>query len=183
MTDAPVQQTQPEAPPGRVYTSPGIIGRPTLSIVIVTAAAIYGVFELVRAWRGNFESQMDLLFGVFFVGGGIYGFNKTWNDNRDTVLTLDVDDATGRTALSLWRPFKPLLIETTLDRFRNWRHFVKVSPRGERAHLITAECADYPRPIRFEIQRGKPFPEGLRKVAPEAVREYEEAVGIVPAAD
>lgn len=172
----------PALPAGRLYTNPGIVGRPTVSIVVVSAAFIYGVFELARSFNRNFDSQMDLLFGVFFVGGGIYGFNKTWTDHRDTVLTLDLDDATGRVGLALWRPFRPAMIETTRDGLTNWRHFVKVTPRGERTHAIMVDCAGYPRPLRFEIPRGQPFPEGLRKIAPEAVAEYEELVGAAPAA-
>ncbi|MEO8669332.1 MAG: hypothetical protein ABI399_12495, partial [Bauldia sp.] len=118
MTDAPA------LPPRRVYTNPGIVGHPTLSTVVVVVAGFYGVFELVRAWQQNFQSQMDILFGVFFVGGGIYGFNKTWTDNRDTVLTLDVDDATRRADLALWRPFQPKKIATSLDALTGWRYLV-----------------------------------------------------------
>ena len=101
-------------PPSRVYTSPGVPGRPTVSLVIVTLAAIYGVFEIVRAALTGFQNQIDLLFGIFFIGGGIYGFNKTWTEARDAVVTFDVDRASGKTTVGLWRPFRPLLIETGL---------------------------------------------------------------------
>jgi hypothetical protein len=164
-------------PPSRVYTSPGVPGRPTVSLVIVTLAAIYGVFEIVRAVLTGFQNQIDLLFGIFFIGGGIYGFNKTWTEARDAVVTFDVDRASGKTTVGLWRPFRPLLIETGLDGVSGWRHFVKLGPRDFRTYVILADLAGYPRPIRFDLPRGKPAPEGLRRVAPGAVAEFEEATG------
>jgi hypothetical protein len=168
-------------PATRIYTSAGIAGRPTASIVIVTLATIYGLFELWRAWANNFQSQFDLLFGLFFVGGGIYGFRKTWFDSRDTVVTLDRDEAAGKVAVGLWRPFRPLVVETGLDGLSGWRHFVKVGPRDLKLHFIRADLAGYPRPVQFELQRDRPAPEGLRQVAPEAVADYEETTGTRPA--
>ena len=136
-------------PATRVYTSPGVTGRPTVSLVIVSLAAIYGVFELWRAAANNFQNQLDLLFGIFFIGGGIYGFNKTWTDTRDTVVTIDVDKSAARTTVGLWRPFRPLLIETGPEGLSGWRHFVKLGPRDFRTHMIVADLAGYPRPIRY----------------------------------
>jgi hypothetical protein len=165
-------------PATRIYTSPGVTGRPTISTVVTVLATIYGVFEIWRAWQNNFQSQFDLLFGIFFIGGGIYGFNKTWNDSRDVVVTLDRDEAAGKTTVGLWRPFRPLLIETGLDGLTDWRHFIKVGPRDLKLHFITADLAGYPRPVRFELPRGQEVPEALRRLAPEAVTEYEELTGL-----
>jgi hypothetical protein len=166
------------APSTRIYTSPGVTGRPTVSTVVTVLAAIYGVFEIWRAWRNNFESQFDLLFGIFFIGGGIYGFNKTWNDSRDVVVSLDRDEAAGKTVVGIWRPFRSLPIETGLDGLTNWRHFVRVGPRDLKLHFITAELPGYPRPVRFELPRGQEIPDALRKLAPEAVADYEESTGL-----
>jgi hypothetical protein len=164
-------------PSTRIYTSPGVTGRPTISTVVTVLATIYGVFEIWRAWRNGFQSQFDLLFGVFFIGGGIYGFNKTWTDARDVVVTLDRDDATGKTTVGLWRPFRNLMIETGPGGLTDWRHYVKVGPRDLKLHFIAADLAGYPRPIRFELNRQE-VPEGLRRLAPEAVTEYEETTGL-----
>ncbi len=161
----------------RIYDNPGLPGRPTLSIVIVTLAFLYGWFELWRAWRNNFSSQFDLMFGVLFVGGGIYGFYQTWTEARDAVVAIDADEKSDRLAISLWRPFRPMVIETTRVGVASWRHFVKVGPRDARTHMIIASVPGYPRPLRIGLAAGKPVPEGLRKIAREAVAEYEEAVG------
>jgi hypothetical protein len=161
----------------RIYDNPGLPGRPTLSIVVVVLAFFYGLFELWNAWRANFASQLDLMFGLLFVGGGIYGFYQTWTEARDAVVAIDVDEKTDRLAFSLWRPLRPMAIETTTGGVAGWRHFVKVGPRDLRTHMIIASVPGYPRPLRIGLPAGKPVPDGLRKIAREAVAEYEEATG------
>jgi len=158
----------------RVFDNPGLPGRPTLSIVVVTLAFFYGLFELWNAWRHGFSSQIDLMFGLLFVGGGIYGFQQTWNEARDAVVAIDVDETGDRLVFSLWRPLRPMIVEATRGSVA-WRHFVKVGPRDLRTHMILASLPGHSRPFRIGIAPDKPIPDGLRKLAPEAVAEYEQA--------
>lgn len=157
----------------RIYTNPGIAGRPTLSIVVVVVAALYGIFEVWRGWWRDPPDTTGLVFGLFFIGGGLYGFRKTWTDTRDLVVSLDLDEASRQAAVALWRPFRPLVLRTGLDNLTGWRHHVQIGPRDSRTHLILCDCAAYPRPLRFDLPRGQPVPDGLRKIAPEAAADFE----------
>jgi hypothetical protein len=162
----------------RVFTSAGIAGRPTASVVISALAVLYGVFEI---WHASTRTPLDttgLGFGVLFIGGGIYGLWKTWTDARDVVVSLDVDEASGAAAVALWRPFRPLVLKGPLARLSNWHHHVAVGPRDRRTHMIRCDLAAYPRPVRFEFLREVTITDGLRRIAPEAVAEFEDAIGV-----
>jgi hypothetical protein len=162
----------------RVFTSAGIAGRPTASVVISALAVVYGIFEI---WHASTRTPLDTTgagFGVLFIGGGIYGVWKTWTDARDVVMSLDLDEASGDALAALWRPFRPLLLKGPLSRFTDWHHHVAVGPRDRRTHLIRCHAAGYPRPLRFEFFRDVAVTDGFRRIAPEAVAEFEDSVGV-----
>jgi hypothetical protein len=164
----------------RIYTHPGIPGRPTLSIVVVVLAALYGIFEVVHGWWRDTPDTTGIVFGLFFIGGGLYGFQKTWTEARDVVLSLDMDEAARQAVITLWRPFRPLVIRAGLDALTGWRHYIQVGQRDSRTHLLLCDCAGYPRPLRFDFPRGQPIPDGLRRIAPEAVSDFEANAGSPP---
>ncbi len=94
---------------------------------------------------------------------------------RDLIAALDADEASGEAIITLWRPFRSQKIATRLDRFSDWRHYVRIGSRGERRHYLTARSADYPRQLLFELAMAKPVPQGLARLAPEAAKDFERA--------
>lgn len=169
----------------RLYENKGYWWRQTISMGVVVVVAIYGVWEL---WSATFTPATQtgmgqlfgigddrFLFGIAFVGGGVYALWQLINDAADTVVTFDVDDATGQSVVSLWRPFWTERLKVEVGRIRDWRFHVKVGNRNARTFLIYADHPGYPRPLQFDLRRADV--EGLRKVAPDAVAEYEQKIG------
>ena len=167
------------------YENKGYWWRQTASMAVVIVVAIYGVWEL---WSAAFTppSQTGMgqlfgigddryLFGLAFVGGGVYALWQLINDAPDTVATFDVDESTGQSVVALWRPFWTERLKADLGRIGNWRFHVKVGSRNVRTFFIFADHRDYPRPLQFDLRRADV--EGLRKIAPEAVADFERAAG------
>ena len=167
----------------RVYSHAGFAGRSNISMVILVVVIIYGFFELWTAFGSEAGDSTAAMFGVLFLGGGVYGIYSMWNDTRDLVSALDIDMATGRAAVTLWRPLRPLVISESTGALSGWRYWVKVAGRGAKTHFLIANLAGYPRPLYFEMVAGKPVADGLRKLAPEAVEELETNTGVRPKPD
>jgi hypothetical protein len=161
----------------RIYENKGYARRSDISAVVLVVVVIYGFYDLWNAFGGGSSDTTAAMFGVLFVGGGLYGANTIWTEGRDQVLRLDVDFEAGRAALALWRPFRPLVFEGGLDQFTGWRYWVKVGRRNLLTRFVVATVAGYPRPVYIELAPGKDLPEGFRRLAPEVVEEYEESTG------
>lgn len=159
----------------RIYENPGFLKRNVISLVILIAVAIYGLWELWSAFNTTGDSSMGYIFGFGFIGGAVYGAYQLINDSADLVASMDLDEATGNSVVSLWRPFRSERLERPLSDIRNWRLYVKVGQRQMRNFFIYADHPGYPRTLQFDLRRVDI--EGLRKVAPEAVEEFVSAVG------
>jgi hypothetical protein len=168
----------------RVFDNRGFWWRQTLSLIAVILIGMYGAWELWSATfsTGEYASPMGELlgigddryaFGILFLGGGIYAAWQLIEDSRDTVATFDVDEK-GASIATLWRPLRGLTLTADAGAVRNWRFYVKVGKRNMRSFFIYADHPSYPRPLQFDLRRNDPA--GLRKVAPEAVAEYEAAM-------
>ena len=168
----------------RVYENRGFWWRQTLSLVAVILVAVYGGWELWSATysTSEYNSPVGQLFGIgddrylfvfIFLGGGLYAIWQLVNDSTDTVASLDLEEATGAATVSLWRPFQTKKLTAEIARISDWRFHVKLGNRNMRTFLIYADLPGYPRPLQFDLRRADV--EGLRKVAPEAVAEYERA--------
>jgi hypothetical protein len=160
----------------RIYENPGFAKRNNISVVVLVVVVIYGIWELYSAFFTGIEDQFAAMFGVLFVGGGIYGAYTIWTEARDQVIALDVDEAAGRAAITLWRPFKSIVIEAPIDRLTQWRHWVKVGKRGMRTHFVIFKAEGYPQPLSVELTKGE-MPDGFRKLSPAVVEEFEENTG------
>jgi len=166
----------------RIYDSPKFALRLNISAVVLVVVVIYGLFELYTAFlRSEATDSTGALFGIFFVGGGIWGAYQTWNDNRDKVASFDVDEATGTGVATLWRPFSPLKIAGPLDQFTRWRFQVKVASRGVRSYHFFFRAPGYPHELQMELQRGAALAEVFRRIAPAAVADYEDNAGMAKA--
>ena len=160
----------------RIYENPGFARRNNISVLVLVAVTIYGFFELYTAFFTGSQDQMAAMFGVLFLGGGIYGAYTIWSEARDTVMTLDLDPATRRAKISLWRPFSTHVIDEPVDALTDWRHWVKVGKRNMQTHFVIFNAPSYPHPLHVELIKGE-LPEGFRQVSPAAVEEFEENTG------
>jgi hypothetical protein len=161
----------------RIYENTGLWRRSIFSVVVVIAALIWGVFEFWSAITGPPEAASNgYLFGVLFLGGGLYAIYQLLHDWRDLVMRVDLDEATGAMIVNVWRAHSPLKIATTKDGLTNWRPYVELGPRNTRMRFIYADHASYPRRLRFDVRKGIDLT-GLRRLAPEAMAEHDEATG------
>lgn len=162
----------------RIYENPKFALRLNISVVVLVVVFIYGLFELYTAFfRGGEPDSTGSLFGIFFVGGGIWGAYQTWTDNRDRVAAFDVDEAADTGVVTLWRPFTTLKVAGPLGQFDRWRFKIQVASRGVRSFHFFFRAPGYPHELQMEIQRGAKLAEAFRRLAPRAVADYEENTG------
>lgn len=171
----------------RIYENKGHWWRHTLSLAAVILVSIYGAWELYWATfgTGEYHSPMGELFGIgddrylfglIFLFGGIYAGWQLIRDSSDVVATFDLDEASGETLTTLWRPGWTEKLIAPLSAIGNWRLYVKVGNRNVRTFYIYADHPNYRRPLNFDLRRTSL--DGLRRVAPEAVADFEAATGI-----
>jgi hypothetical protein len=159
-----------------IYENPGFWRRVWLSIGFLVAAIIWGVWEFWSAATGPAErATTGYLFGLLFVGGGLYALYQLAEDWRDLVSSLDLDEATGAMLATVWQPQGPLKLPVGKGQATNWRSHVKIGKRNSRTFFVHADFAGYPRPLRFELRPAVNVA-GLRSIAPEAIAEYEKAI-------
>jgi hypothetical protein len=159
----------------RIYDNPSIAKRSNISMIILVVVIIYGCWDLWHALSAGGGLTIDLAFGVLFIGGGIYGIWRTMTDARDMVTALDEGD--GRVVVTLWRPLQSKRIDVPVSALTRWRHYVKIGQRNARSHVILFNSAEHPHPLQIELQRGFVPSEGLRRLAPEAVEDFERDTG------
>ncbi len=162
----------------RAYQNPDVSRRSNLSTVVLVLIGTYGLWELWRAGSSPADSQtIDYLFGIAFVGGAAYGLRQIISDTRDLVLAFDVEPTTGNTVATLWRPFGRQRLEADRDRLTDWRFYVRIGKRNVRTFCLYVTHPDYPRPLQLELRRGLTVSDDLRRLAPEAIGEFERATG------
>jgi hypothetical protein len=162
----------------RILDSRGMATRSNVSLAILTAVFIYGIWELWHAATVSGDPTA-YLFGVAFVGGSLYGLNTTLKEARDLVIAFDADPATREAALILWRPLRNKRIETSLDKLTGWRLWIETGSRGLRSYYLLARAPSHDGTLRFQLQRGMAVPELLRDVAGEAIEDFERETGVL----
>jgi hypothetical protein len=70
-----------------------------------------------------------------------YSFGSALAETQDLVISLDVDMASGKAAIELWRPLRMKRIDTTLDRLTGWRHWIQTDP-ARPAHASTSSSRE-----------------------------------------
>ena len=75
----------------RIYENRAFARRMMISTVVVVAAMLFGVWELYSALQSPEDSGYGPLFGVFFIGGGVYGLWQLHSQYADSVVSLDVE--------------------------------------------------------------------------------------------
>lgn len=160
----------------RILSIRGMVWRSNLSLAILTAVCAYGLWELWLAATvtGN---PTGYLFAAIFIGGAAYGVRSALIETRDLVMSFEADTDSGKAAITLWRPLRLKRIDTTLDRITGWRHWIQTASRGRRVHFLLAKEPSYGGVLRFALEPGMALPEELRRIAPEAIADFEKETG------
>ena len=158
----------------RVFENRRLARASNISVVVLVVVIVFGFWDLWNAFGVGSQDPTAAMFGVLFIGGGVIGGYTVWNESRDQAQWLDVDLAAGKSAIAVWRPYRPLVLEQDLDQLTGWRHWIKVAKRNVRTHYFVVVAPGYPRPIYFEIAVDAEIPDALREIAPEAVADFED---------
>jgi hypothetical protein len=150
--------------------------RMNISLIVIAIAVLFGCYELWSAFRAESDASGSYLFALLFFGGAAYAARQLLDSVADSVMTLDVNDASREAVVSFWRPFGSRKIGGSLDRLSDWQFQMK-GPRSP-APMLTAHHPAHPRPLEFELRKEIPITEGLRALAPEAVAAFERRAGI-----
>ena len=159
-----------------VYDDRGFIWRSWLSTVILVVAVFWGIAELVRAQMGVSDST-GYLFGAGFIAAAAYGGYRMLADARDQIVRLAVDFDSGQAVVTQWRPWALQRLETTLDQLTGWRMFVAIKKRNQPTYLLRVNYPARPRPLHIELLPTLKAVDGLRRLAPEAIEEFEVRTG------
>lgn len=159
----------------RIFENRHLPKTSNISMVVLIVVFLFGLWDLWTAFGTGAQDMTSAMFGVLFVGGAIIGGYTIWNEGRDQAQWFDVDLESGKSILAVWRPLRPLVFEQDLSQLTGWRHWVKVGKRNMRVHYLVASVPGYPRPVYMELPQDKnaEIPEDFRKIAPEAIEEYE----------
>ena len=159
----------------RLYGNASFARRLNIYVVVLVIVMLNGVWELWSALRAAPPDTTGLAFGAMFLLGGAYGLYQTFVDGRDLVAAFD-DLGDGNVAVTLWRPFRRLQLSAPVASVTGWRFWIK-SGSGQRNFFFYATFPGYPRALQFELRRGEKISDGLRRIAPQAVDDFEQATG------
>lgn len=157
----------------RVFENRRLARTSNISVIVLVVVILFGLWDLWNAFALGSPDPTGAMFGVLFVGGGIVGGYTVWNEGRDQAQWLDADPAGGKSAIAVWRPYRPLVLEQDLGQLTGWRHWIKVAKRNVRTHYLVVVAPGYPRPIYLEMPIAGDIPETLRQIAPEAIEDFE----------
>jgi hypothetical protein len=154
----------------------GMVWRSNLSLAILAAVFAYGLWELWLAAAVT-GSPTGYLFAAIFIGGAGYGLRAALAETRDLVIAFAADMDSGKAAVTLRRPFHMKRIDTTLDRLTGWRYWIQTTARGRRVHFLLAREPSYDGNLRFALDPEMTIPAELRRIAPEAIADFEKDTG------
>lgn len=157
----------------RIYENTALSRRNRTIVVLLILPAVYGLWELWNA--ANSVPGYQYLWGIAFIGGAAYGLRQTIVESRDLVTAFDVDPASNGMIATLWRPLGGERLEGGRDRYTDWRFYVRIGRRNAHTYYLYVNHPDHPRPIQFELRPGTVVNDELRRLAPEAISEFEEA--------
>lgn len=160
----------------RLLDNPGKVRRWYLFLGFFAVAFLYGLWELWLAAVVT-GSMVGYVFAAIFVGGGVYGIRSMLAEARDLAVSFDADAASGKAIIKLWRPFHMKQIDTTLDQITGWQHQVQTGPRDERSHFLLAREKSHDGVLRFALEPEMAIPDELRRIAPQAIGDFERATG------
>lgn len=164
----------------RLYESPGQRLRMRISIIILVGLILLGVWYLVfQALAAPPDGRIGpWILSITFIVAGIGGMVRVLGGARDWVIALDMNEETGRIVIWLWSPLGARRIKTEINQLSNWRYLASGRSGRARFRRILADLPVRARPIIFDVRLTHPVPDGLRRIAPDAVADYERDVGL-----
>ncbi len=160
----------------RIFDDRGFAIRNWISTAILVVAIIWGIIELVRAAKGM-SDQTGYLFGAGFIAAAAYGGYRMLAEARDAIIRFDVDFGSGQSVATLWRPWGLQRLTVPLDALSGWRLYVSMRTRSQRSFLLRVNHPANPRPLYFDLKPGITKIDGLRRLAPEAIVDFERDSG------
>ena len=160
----------------RLLDNPSKVRRWYLFLGFFAVAFLYGLWELWLAAVVT-GSVIGYLFAAIFIGGAIYGVRAMLAEAHDLVVSFDADIESGNATIRLWRLFHMKQIDTTLDQITGWHHFVQTGARDERSHFLLAREKSHDGMLRFALEPEMTIPDELRRIAPQAIADFERATG------
>jgi hypothetical protein len=130
----------------------------------------------MRTVRGGAD-QTGYLFGAGFIAAAIYGGYRVLSDARDTIVRIEADFASGQALVTQWRPWGLQRLATPLDQLTGWRMYVAVKRRNQPTYLLRVDHPASPRPLQIELTPAMKGLDGLRRLAPEAIEDFEVRAG------
>ena len=166
----------------RIYESPGNRLRMRISVIALVGLILLGIwylaFQALAAPAGVAGFGPWILSIAFIVAGG-GGLLRVFKGGGDRVIALDMDEETGKAVLWLWSPLGARRIRTEIGKLTGWRYRVSGGrSRRTRYRCILADLEGRARPVIFDLRHDYPVPNGLRRIAPEAINEFEREAGI-----
>ncbi len=161
----------------RVFDDRGLVVRNWLSVAVLVAAFLWGIVELVRA-QAAVSDQTGFLFGLGFIAASAYGLYRLLSDSRDAIMRFDADYGSGQSVTTLWRPWGPSRLEAPLAALSSsWRLYVAMKKRNQPTFLLQVNHPGNPRPLHIELTSATKGLEDLRRLAPEAIEDFEIRTG------
>ncbi len=160
----------------RIYDDRGFVLRNWASTAILVGATVWGVLEIVRYQTGASDST-GLLFGAGFLAASAYGAYRLFAEARDTIVRLETDSDGGQSVVTLWRPWGLQRLAAPLAALGGWRMYIAVKSRNMRTYLLRVDHPANPRPLQVELTPGKTDLDGLRRLAPKAIEDFEANTG------
>jgi hypothetical protein len=166
----------------RVYQNDRIGLRMGLLMMVIGGAGSIALWLLGIRYPAtpadSSESEEVLFVGVVLLVVVVIGAIRVGYYGFMSVVRMDADEKNGRARLTLWRPLGQEVVETSLKDIIEWRYEVgrkntKMPVRRFRARIVHPH-----RWLLFEVTPKQPLHPLIRKLAPQAVEEYELQTGI-----
>jgi hypothetical protein len=165
----------------RLYESPGHRLRTRISLIILIGLILLGIWYLVfRALAAppGIAGLGPWALSIAFIVAGVAGLVRVLNGARDWVIAMDMEEETGKVVIWLRGALGARRIKTEIHQLCNWRYSAAGRSGRARFRRILADLKGRRRPLIFDVRLAHPVPDGLRRVAPQAVADYERDVGI-----
>ena len=161
----------------RLYNDRGFAARNWASTAILAAAILWGIAEIVRVKMGASDDS-GYFFGAGFLAAAAYGGYRMLADARDTIFRLEADFDSGQSVVTLWRPWGLQRLAAPLAALTGWRMYIAIKTRQQRTYLLRVDHPANPgRPLHIELRPAITPLDGLRRVAPGAIADFEMNTG------
>jgi hypothetical protein len=161
----------------RVFDDRGMALRSWLSVAILAGAVVWGAVEIVRVQTGAADDT-GYLFGFGFLAAAAYGAKRLLDDSRDALVRLEVDFEGGQSVATLWRPWGLQRLAAPISQLSGWNLYISVKTRQQHTYLLRFMHPARPaRPLHIVLPPAMTALDGLRRLAPQAIEDFEIRTG------